>query len=335
MSSEAVNRVGSSLLDFVMKDMRMSHIYQPVMLATLLGNGGECSEREIARRLLVQDESQIDYYRSITNNMVGQVLRKRGWVSRDAKTKTYRLSGYDELSHAEIQQIIELCESKISEFLTRRGSGIFEHRKKSKGYISGTLRYEILKRARFRCELCGISADEKALELDHILPRNHGGTDDRSNLQALCYSCNAMKRDRDDTDFREIRESYEKREGGCLFCEIEPERVVAENELAYGIYDGFPVTERHALVIPKRHLLSYFDLGQAEINACNQLLHELKRSIEESDRSVSGFNMGTNSGQSAGQSVMHCHMHLIPRRDGDVADPRGGVRHVIPNKGYY
>jgi hypothetical protein len=67
-----------------------------------------------------------------------------------------------------------------------------------------TLRYEILKRAKFRCELCGISADEKALEVDHIVPRNRGGADDLPNLQALCYSCNAMKRDRDEVDFRGI-----------------------------------------------------------------------------------------------------------------------------------
>ena len=73
---------------------------------------------------------------------------------------------------------------------------------------------------------CGISADQKALEVDHIVPRNSGGGDEQSNLQALCYSCNAMKRDRDDTDFREINKSYEHRENGCIFCEIPKERVL-------------------------------------------------------------------------------------------------------------
>lgn len=120
------------------------------------------------------------------------------------------------------------------------------------------MRYKILKRAKFRCELCGISAEPKALEVDHIVPRNSGGTDDESNLQSLCYSCNSMKRDRDDTDFREVNLSYENRETGCLFCEMPKERIIAENELAYTVYVAFPVTNLHTLVIPKRHISDFF-----------------------------------------------------------------------------
>jgi ATP adenylyltransferase len=101
------------------------------------------------------------------------------------------------------------------------------------------------------------------------------------------------------------------------------------------IRDRFPVTEHHALVIPKRHVASYFDLGQAEINAINQLLVTAKKAIQEVYETVTGFNVGVNSGESAGQTVFHCHVHLIPRRDGDVDNPRGGVRHVIPGKGNY
>ena len=77
----------------------------------------------------------------------------------------------------------------------KRGQAIWSHRGKSAGYISGTLRFEVLKKASFHCELCCISADQKALEVDHIVPCNHGGTDDPDNLQALCFGCNAMKRD--------------------------------------------------------------------------------------------------------------------------------------------
>jgi len=138
--------------------------------------------------------------------------------------------------------------------------------------------------------LCGVSADVKALEVDHILPRNHGGSDDLSNLQALCYSCNAMKRDRDDTDFREIRESYGRREDGCLFCEMPHDRIIEQNELAYVIWDGFPVTPLHALVIPKRHVATYFDLGQAEVNACNDLLLKTRKLISGKDSAVTGFS---------------------------------------------
>jgi ATP adenylyltransferase len=315
--------------------MRMSHVYQPLMLMTLLENGGSCSDTEIAKNLLARDESQIDYYRNITNNMVGKVLRNHGLVERDKTTKTYTLVDFDSLEENEIKQLIELCHKKLEEFLDRRGKLVFRHRKKSAGYISGTLRYEVLKRARFRCELCGISAYEKALEVDHILPRNHGGSDDITNLQALCYSCNAMKRDRDDTDFREIRDSYDKREKDCLFCEIDKVRILAENQLGFLILDGFPVTKLHTLIIPKRHVPTYFELGQAEINACNQLLQHAKGDSQKQDETITGFNIGINNGESAGQTVFHCHIHLIPRRTGDVENPRGGVRHIIAGRGYY
>jgi diadenosine tetraphosphate (Ap4A) HIT family hydrolase len=193
----------------------------------------------------------------------------------------------------------------------------------------------VLKRARFRCELCGISADEKALEVDHIIPRIHGGSDDLSNLQASCYSCNAMKRDRDRTDFRWIRDSYAHRESGCLFCEIPKERVIDENELAYVIRDGFPVTPLHTLIISKRHVQTYFELGQSEINAFTSLLNDQKKAIEADYGTVDGFKVGINGGTSAGQTIAHCHMHLIPRRTADVPDARGGVRHVIAGKGFY
>jgi ATP adenylyltransferase len=203
----------------------------------------------------------------------------------------------------------------------------------STGYISGTLKFEVLKRARLRCELCGVSGEEKALEADHIVPRNKGGSDDLSNLQALCYSCNAMKRDRDDTDFRE--RFYDRRERGCLFCEIPANRIVAENELAYLTRDSYPVTAMHSLIIPKRHALTYFDLRPAEISLCHALVAKAKADIEKADPEVAGFNVGMNSGDAAGQSIFHCHIHLIPRRRGDVKKPRGGVRHVIPGKGDY
>ena len=108
-----------------------------------------------------------------------------------------------------------------------------------------------------------------------------------------------------------------------------------QNDLAVAIRDGFPVTEMHTLIIPKRHAVTYFDLTQAEVNATNSLMAQLKSDIEKADPSVSGFNIGMNSGESAGQTIFHCHIHLIPRRDGDVESPRGGVRHLIPGKGNY
>jgi len=121
----------------------------------------------------------------------------------------------------------------------------------------------------------------------------------------------------------------------CLFCEIPPERVIATNELAYAIRDGFPVTPFHSLVIPKSHKIDYFSLSSDELLACDQLLRSLRDEIQALDPNVTGFNIGLNAGASAGQTVFHCHFHLIPRRAGDVDEPKGGVRHVIPGKGHY
>lgn len=121
----------------------------------------------------------------------------------------------------------------------------------------------------------------------------------------------------------------------CLFCNIDDKRIVAENDLAYAIRDGFPVTLFHTLVIPKRHVPDYFDLTHEELLSCDSLLHQLREEILQADNTVTGFNIGVNSGKAAGQTIFHCHIHLIPRRDGDVQNPRGGIRHVIPGKGYY
>jgi ATP adenylyltransferase len=126
-----------------------------------------------------------------------------------------------------------------------------------------------------------------------------------------------------------------KRENGCLFCSVGDERLIAENELAFAIRDGFPVTELHSLIIPKRHVSDYFELTEEELLACNDLLRIVKEEILARDESVKGFNVGANSGLVAGQSVFHCHIHLIPRREGDVPNPKGGIRHVIPGKGAY
>jgi ATP adenylyltransferase len=327
------NDTYNSLVDFTRNKMRMSHIYQPMMIMTLLRSGGICRDEDIAKAILEHDQSQIEYYTHITNNMVGRVLRRHSLVEK--RKKEYSLVGFENLTPAQTETIIEICKQKLDEYMARRGSKIWSHRKLSAGYISGTVKYEVLKRAKFHCELCGISADQRALEVDHIIPRNLGGSDDTSNLQALCYSCNSMKRDRDTEDFTKTRESFRYREKDCLFCNISEERIILNNELAYAIQDAYPVTPLHSLIVPKRHAKTYFELGRSEINACNELLNKIKNEIQTRDTEVNGFNIGVNNGESAGQTISHCHIHLIPRRTNDVDDPRGGVRHTIPYKGYY
>ena len=121
----------------------------------------------------------------------------------------------------------------------------------------------------------------------------------------------------------------------CLFCNIKASSLTDENKLAYASYDTYPVSKYHCLIIPKRHIKDYFELTEEEILACNQLTLKIKKEIMNIDPSVKGFNIGTNSGVVAGQSIMHCHIHLIPRREGDVENPQGGVRSVIASKQHY
>ena len=121
----------------------------------------------------------------------------------------------------------------------------------------------------------------------------------------------------------------------CLFCDSKKSGIAHENDLAYASYDSYPVSVHHCLIIPKRHIKDYFDMTNDELIACNDLIQIVKNEILRKDVNVKGFNIGTNAGKIAGQSIMHCHIHLIPRREGDVDNPQGGVRSVIPNKQHY
>ena len=123
----------------------------------------------------------------------------------------------------------------------------------------------------------------------------------------------------------------------CPFCQIiddQSDRIAAQNEHAIAIRDGFPVTEGHTLIIPKTHEGSFFNLTDAVQTALLELLFQ-QRELLRKELGVKDFNVGINDGPDAGQTVPHCHIHLIPRKSGDVTDPRGGVRWVVPNKADY
>jgi diadenosine tetraphosphate (Ap4A) HIT family hydrolase len=120
----------------------------------------------------------------------------------------------------------------------------------------------------------------------------------------------------------------------CPFCSLPESRIVEENAWARWIHDGFPVSPGHSLVVPRRHVKSFFDISGEEKQAMLALLERAKSTVDR-ERQPSGYNIGINDGQAAGQTVMHLHMHLIPRYEGDVPDPRGGVRWVLPENADY
>ena len=141
------------------------------------------------------------------------------------------------------------------------------------------------------------------------------------------------KRNKDQSYLRNIDAT--DRQEGCIFCEVRDRQISAENEYAYASPDSYAVTPGHTLIIPKRHVQECFDLSEAERESIFNLLQFSRKQLQKADKNISGFNIGVNCGESAGQSIMHCHIHLIPRRQGDVTNPRGGVRGVIPQKMNY
>ena len=122
----------------------------------------------------------------------------------------------------------------------------------------------------------------------------------------------------------------------CIFCNKTNCKVISSTKHFFIIRDtAYPVTKHHTLIITHRHVDDYFDLNKEEINDLDEILKNQKRELKQLDKDISAFNIGVNIGRDAGQSIMHCHIHLIPRRKGDVEDPRGGVRGVIPEKQKY
>lgn len=119
----------------------------------------------------------------------------------------------------------------------------------------------------------------------------------------------------------------------CIFCNPERE-IIARNESAIAVFDTYPVSPGHALVLPLRHVATIWDLNAAEYDDCFRLVRAVQPLLA-ARFSPDGFNVGANCGEAAGQSVWHAHVHVIPRYQGDAPNPRGGVRHVIPLKGSY
>lgn len=121
----------------------------------------------------------------------------------------------------------------------------------------------------------------------------------------------------------------------CPFCRVEADReIIASSALSLAFFDGFPVSPGHALIVPRRHVASFFDLTKEEQQDMFHLADEVKRIVDQ-NLNPDGYNLGINVGEAAGQSIFHVHLHLIPRYAGDVPNPRGGVRGVIPSKQNY
>ena len=315
------------LQDFIENKMRMSHIYQPLLIKTLVESEGFSTARKLALELLKMDESQIQYYERVVKTMPVRVLLKHGVIK---KNDNQIVLNTRKLTFQQRQKLITLCDSKLNEFREKRGLKLWDYRLIDNP-VPDSLRYRVLKKSKQRCELCGATKNDRPLDVDHIISRSKNGKSDESNLQVLCSKCNRSKSNKDDTDFRKIE--FEDKVKGCPFCGNV--KKVMTNNSVFAMKDNYPVTDGHHLIIPFRHTENFFSMTDVERDDANKLLRVLKNKLEAADSTITGFNIGMNSGQSAGQTVMHSHIHLIPRRDGDNKKPRGGVRGVIPGKMSY
>ena len=319
----------NQLLEFVQEYMpkRMQHIYLPLLIGELVDADGSATLRQLATAVLAKDESQVMYYEKRVKEMPLKVLGKHGIINREGNLVSLSTG---KLSFEQKSEIKMLCEKALREFIVKKGLGISDYRMLDTDPIPDSLRYRVLKESGGRCSLCGATKNERPLDVDHIKPRSKGGKNTYENFQALCSKCNRSKGNKDDTDFRgDIVESVD----GCPFCyNTIKGRLVDEYESVVAIIDQFPVSDDHLLIVPLRHTADYFSLTESEKHDADRLIEICRKRILEKDSSVTGFNVGMNCGESAGQTIFHCHIHLIPRRDGDTPEPRGGVRGVIPEK---
>ena len=294
------------LLAFLDQKMSMSHIYQPVMLKALLVRDGIASRREIAAAFLAEDQSQLEYYDEIVKRYPTTTLKRHGIVEHNRGRYSLR-NIFLAIDASERASLIALCDAKLADFVERRQQMIWKHRSQNFDPIPGSIRWQILRRALGRCEACGISAAERALHVDHIIPRSWGGSNDVSNFQALCSTCNVQKLDSDATDFRGAAKALTLRASDCPLCDPNPVQVAAHNALALAI----PVTGETGCfdIAPRRHGAGYFSLFQPELNAIRALEIALADKAPLWGLDGGAASISIVAAAPTGHCVMRCHFN--------------------------
>jgi hypothetical protein len=190
----------SALLEFIRTKMKMSHIYQPFVISQLLESGGQATVRQLAQAMAYRDEALLLLYEDRINRYPMAVLKRHGVVTKDANGLV--TLNVDRLTYEQRAELKAACEQRIGDFLSQRGLTTWDYSLIETDPVPTSIRYEVLKRDGGKCLLCGVSAKDKPLHVDHIQPKSKHGTNDLDNLQTLCWECNNGKGNKDNTNFR-------------------------------------------------------------------------------------------------------------------------------------
>jgi ATP adenylyltransferase len=267
------------LIEFIDNTMRMSHIYQPLLIQSLVESGGQATLRELAVKFLREEEAEIKEMMKTIKTMPVHVLsaknknRKKPIVEEKDGVVRLLAKPADLKERAEI---LGACARKLHEYVARRGEGIWNH-KWLDSPAGGAMRLRVLEAGGRRCAICGATHKDRLLDVDHIIPRSKGGPSTFENLQVLCSKCNRSKGNRSQRDFRAAEPSATHQD--CHVCAMPTlTDFSAENELARAVWIDTR-TGPQLCILPKRHVHAYVDLTSHEVLA----MHDLLRVIHNRD----------------------------------------------------
>ena len=294
-----------ALRRFITEKMRMSEVYQPLVIRTLIENGGSASTRQLAIAVLPYDTAQIEYYEHIMKRWPKDTLKKHDIISYQRNNFALN-ADVSLLSEYQKAELTSLCTQKIQQFLDDKLTR--QQKTKIPTHVSGLMRYEVLRRAKSRCALCGVTRDERALDVDHIIPRSLGGKTEMSNLQALCYICNRSKGNQDRTDFRNYIPPSTNPD--CRLC-CSVQSSIIQNIRSFALTERENNPKESIIIVPRRHVGSFFDLDQKEVNDCYALLRQQRNDLYDKYADPN-FEISVNERRIRDHNNFHTYIRLIP-----------------------
>jgi len=272
----------AELIAFIDDEMRMSHIYQPLLIQTLVESGGQATLRELAVKFLTQEEAEIQEMMKTIKKMPVHVLsaknksRKKAIVEERDGVVRLLAQPADLKERAEV---LGACAKRLHEYVAARGEGIWNH-KWLDSPTGGAMRLRVLEAGGRRCALCGATHKERMLDVDHILPHSKGGPSTFENLQVLCSKCNRAKGNRSDRDYR-AAEPDAPGYADCALCALPTlTDFPAENDLARAVWSDTDAG-RELWILPKRHVRDYLELTSLEVQGIHDIIRVLHASFPD------------------------------------------------------